>query len=191
LRAFCHLGSPGIAEPTNDTVRVGDRPSYEYCGQDQDYLKLKDPFEQLVYMLDAYDGHRARKRRRNRSMAASSLLVGAPPPVNVPTHRPYRRSWLFGASDIPQLLLETMSPQEISAHVEAVRYTLMQSALEEMRRTEELWLYCDQCLWQVPVHVMDAFRKNPHRPNRVKYDSRTFHGHPNRERNAGLPVTST
>lgn len=191
LRAINRLGRALTLGPASDTVRVGDEPSYTRCANDPWYLELTDPFRQLAYMLNAFDGQRAKQRRKSQGTPSAITLTAPPPPIRVPQARRLRRSWLFSAQDIPSLLLERMSPSEVTAHVEAVRYALMERALDTMREGNELWFYPNDELWQVPVHVMDQYRCPGHGTNRVKNDKRPFHGRPNRDRRIGIPLGST
>lgn len=192
LRAFCRMSTPRAQAHRGDTIRVGTQPSFERCKDDREYQSLNDPFEQLVYVLDAYDGYRARRRRQQTETTWNSTLIESPPLVYAPQTHQYRRSWLFGALDIPQLLLTRMPAQEVTIHVEAVRYQLILQAASDLRDTGELWYFIDQELWQVPVHVMDEYRCGGRRrpANRVKVDERTVHGRLNRDRGTGIPLTS-
>jgi len=192
LRAFCRIGEQFAAEHAGDTLRVGTRPSYARCEEDTRYGALSEPFAQLVFMIDAFDGYRARRRRAQMEAGDwQSELVKAPPPIDVPQSLQYRRAWLFGAHDIPLLLVSQMPSGEVHAHVEAVRYRLMELALAGMHERKDLWFFPEQELWQVRVSVMDAFRTRHHRhTNRVKVDDRSVHGRPNRDRNNGIPLTS-
>lgn len=183
LRAISRLGEPSRPQGVNDTVYVGLRPSLRPCANDRWYQALQCPFDQLVYMLDDYDGHRARMRMRQNGVPYVGTLVQAPTRINPPSDVKKRRAAIFSAKDMPDMLIADLSRHQVFTMVEWVRFELMRLALRNMERDGELFLL-NEDVWQVYVTVMDDYRRDAPKSQkrRKKHDDRHFHGHPRSHR---------
>lgn len=194
IRTISLLGHPRYR---NDTVRIGDRPTYHACLSDRRYLRLcrlpGTETEQLAYMVHAYDGRRANRRYDEQLTPWDSELVAPPPPVRQPQHVASRRSALCSVDDLPAIIRFEQTDEQLHAIVEEVRLRMVTAGIETMRGRGELMYYEGHGLWTIYPSVLEAWNKErlgPYgKPHRLKMDQRPFHGRPNRDRR-GLVVGS-
>jgi hypothetical protein len=182
LRTVSLLGHP--TDGLNDTVRVGDMPSFGRCADDPDYVELEDPLERFAYMIDRMDGWRARKHMQRKMYGGISQLIKSPPPLRQPQQIRHRRGAIFHADDLLPLLADA-SDFEMFAHVEVGRYEMIrQVSLRMYNTTYELLVFPVQEVCSVLPSVMEAWHKEQEERRRpsVKYDDRHFHGHPKSHR---------
>lgn len=142
--------------------------------------------EQLTNYVDRVDSRRMVRVRRQRKQAAKSGLAPHQHRLRSPQDIKRRRSALFGGKDIPPGYFgpRGLSQAETDRFVDLMRWYLIEEAICVMHARHELELVND--VWYVPVSVMDMHvsgrRSGRRSGNRVKYDDRSFHGSPNRDR---------
>jgi hypothetical protein len=138
--------------------------------------------EQLTNYVDRFDGRRVQQVRRQRKQEANSGLAPHQRRLRSPQDIKRRRSALFGGKDIPPGYFGKRKPSqgEIDRFVDLMRWYLIEEAILVMYSQHELELI--NSTWYIPVSVMDAHRLPASGRSRVKYDDRSFHGRPNRDR---------
>lgn len=140
----------------------------------------------LADYIDAVDGHRARRVRKQRPRRPSGGPMRNAGLARSPQNVRHRRSALFGGGDIPQQFIDehNLGQTSVDQLVERMRWLLVEDAILAMYTKGELTFVNDT--WYVSVHTMDAFNKKRNRRRRIKND-RSWHGRANNAR-SGFPA---
>lgn len=141
--------------------------------------------ELLANYVDAKDGHRARRVRKQRARKARGGPMRNAGLVRSPQDIKRRRSALFGGSDITQQYIDehSLGQADIDRLVDLMRWLLVEDAIMWMYAREELMFVGET--WYVSVRTMDVFRRTRHK-RRIKND-RSWHGRANNAR-SGFPA---
>lgn len=174
-------------------MTVGKSPCVVDC---KDFLEYQacsgQPFEQLLIMVDTYDGFMARLHVEQAESEQDNLgpLVRDGRRVRQPQDLRRRRSAIFGGADLPPDVSSSLTKAEVYGLVDMIRRELIREAMENM--LDELDLFSvREDEWQLRPSAMDRYylaEKPDHGPG-IKPDNRSYHGHPQSHR--GRVVTST
>lgn len=152
-----------------------------------------DSINALTDFIDASDGRRANRVRKQRRRESKHLMTPDEHRLKSPQDTKRRRSALISGSEIcPNFFRREYgfqeSKRERDQFVDLMRWWLLNAAIERMVQDHEL--VCVGAIWYVPVSVFDKYdparkqrkRKSGRSSKRTKRDDRSFHGHPNRDR---------
>ncbi|MEO5949917.1 MAG: hypothetical protein ABIQ04_00540 [Candidatus Saccharimonadales bacterium] len=155
------------------------------CHQiDIDLPDGKRRIEALADYVDAKDGHRARRVRKQRPRRAKGAATRNAGLLRSPQNVKRRRSALFGGADIDQSYIDkrNMSQSDVDRLVDLMRWYLVEDAILTMYSRGELMFVNET--WYVSVRTMDVHRRTKHR-RRIKND-RGWHGRASNAR-SGFP----
>ena len=135
----------------------------------------------LARYLNEKDGSRSDQARRQRELVQDIRLLTNK--IRMPQNLKRRRSALFGGQDLPINIFEEFPSQEdVRQLVERIRLNIFTAAIKALIKDNEIE-YVNR-IWSLKVSVADEQRLAMvnRNTNRVKYDDRSFHGRPNRDR---------
>jgi len=160
-----------------EAIRFAERP-LAGAGTNHQVENVGDKrrVENLTDMIDHYDRRRYDRLNRQRSRERRFGLAPGEDRIRSPQDIKRRRSALFSGADIPDgYFTGSLSPREIRAFVDLMRWYIINDAIWAMYAEDEL-VYLNNT-WYVPVSVMDQHRHSRRgKVNRVKRDDRSNHG---------------
>lgn len=175
-----------------DAIRFASRPLWGR-GMNHEVRINGSQIEDLTDFVDMHDRKRANKVRKQRQREAKQGLAPTEHRLRSPQHIGKRRRALFRHSDIPSGYFPRASRYELDRFVDLMRWYLIEAAIMEMYERHEIALLNNN--WYVKVSVMDnhwpARRDRQHAHgshSRIKWDDRSFHGRPRRDRKRALRV---
>lgn len=167
-----------------DAIRFAERPLSGLGTCHEFVIDLSSPKSSIVQLADyanSYDDRRAKRVRSQRRRELNGGLAPGEHRLRSPQSLFRRRSTLFSGKEIPINYFDgRVSPTEIDQFVQRMRWLLMSDAVEYLHACGTLELVGG--VWSVRVSEMDIHRLRPGKANPVKYDDRSWHGRPNRDR---------
>lgn len=170
-----------------EAIRFASRPLWGR-GTNHEIRAIGICIEDLANFVDLSDRTRTDNLRKQRRRETKQGLIPGEHRLRSPQEIARRRRALFRHSDIPQGYFRRISKHELDRFVDLMRWYLIEAAVAEMHECHEIELINND--WYVKVSVMDDHRDSRRRQPRrqVKWDDRSFHGRPRRDRKRHLRV---
>lgn len=175
-----------------EAIRFADVP-LTGRGTCHEVKSVDNSVDTLTDFVDAFDGRRANKVRKQRHRESKHLTAQHERRLKSPQDTKRRRSALISGSEIcPSFFRREYGFQENKHEreqfVDLMRWWLLNAAIEQMVEDHEL--FCVGTTWYVPVSILDRHeparkqrkRRSARSSKRTKQDDRSFHGLPNRDR---------